>query len=211
MNKKDILKHLGHQGQLVDRELDEKINHYMKIVDDFEGRFVYQIFEFDRQDVISVIGTILTLDGDSIRHIISQATRVIVFGATLGHEMDQMILKSSYDSALDMMILDACASVKIEDVLDQMESVITEDLGLYLTPRFSPGYGDLPLNIQHKLIKTIGADKVGITVTDSNILLPKKSVTGIIGVSEKKMDVSYKFCDECLLRTSCDFKKCRRD
>lgn len=211
MNKNDVLRHLGHNNQEIDQSLDEMIDECMKRVEGLNGKYVYQIFDFEQGDDIKVINTILNLKGDSIKHILSQASQLILFAGTLGHEMDQKILKSSYDSSLSMMILDACASVKIEDVLDQMEEEIKTTHPVHLTPRFSPGYGDLPLDIQRDLIEVVGAKKIGIHVTDSSILLPKKSVTGIIGISDKKMMVTYRFCDDCLLRTSCDFKRCKRE
>lgn len=211
MNKNDVLRHLGHNNQEIDQSLDEMIDAYMKRVENLNGKYVYQIFDFEQGDDIKVLNTILNLKGDSIKHILSQASQLILFAGTLGHEMDQQILKSSYDSSLSMMILDVCASVKIEDVLDQMEEEIKTTYPVHLTPRFSPGYGDLPLDIQRDLIEVIGAKKIGIHVTDSSILLPKKSVTGIIGISDKKMTVTYRFCDDCLLRTSCDFKRCKRE
>ena len=211
MNKNDVLRHLGHNNQEIDQSLDEMIDDYMKSVEGLNGKYIYQIFDFEQGDDIKVLNTILNLKGDSIKHILSQASQLILFAGTLGHEMDQKILKSSYDSSLNMMILDACASVKIEDVLDQMEEEIKTTHPVHLTPRFSPGYGDLSLDIQRDLIEVVGAKKIGIHVTDSSILLPKKSVTGIIGISDKKMTVTYRFCDDCLLRTSCDFKRCKRE
>ncbi|MBI9013682.1 MAG: hypothetical protein JEZ08_15720 [Clostridiales bacterium] len=211
MNKNDVLRHLGYDNQKIDQDLDEMIDKSMKSVDRLNGKYVYRIFDFEHGDDINVLDTILKLKGDSIKHMLSQANQLILFAGTLGHEMDQKILKSSYDSSLSMMILDACASVRIEDILDQMEDEIKRTHPGYLTPRFSPGYGDLPLDIQRDLIEVVGAKKIGIHVTDSSMLLPKKSVTGVIGISNNKMTVTYRFCDDCLLRTSCDFKRCKRE
>lgn len=210
MHKKNVLKHLGHEGQPIDITLNEKINKGIDIVDQVKGKYVYKIFDFSSGEDIKIHNTLLTLRGESIKHILSQADKLVLFAATLGHEMDANILKTSYVSAVDMMILDACAGVKIEDVLDGMEEKIKKETTNYLTPRFSPGYGDLSLEIQKDLIDILAAKTIGIHVTDAYMLLPKKSVTGIIGISSDKMDVTYKFCDGCLLRTSCDFKKCKR-
>lgn len=207
MNKKKILSYLGYDNQVIDDDMKHRIKRAEALMENLEGRYIYQRFDFKRSDAIEVLGTTLRLPGKSIQHILSQSDELLLFCGTLGWEADQMILKASYQSMVDQMIMDACASVKMDMVLDHMQ----ENIELYQTPRFSPGYGDLPLTIQSSMIEVLGARRIGVQVTSSSMLIPKKSVTGIIGLSRQPMTVTYRFCDDCLKRTSCDFKICNRE
>ena len=207
MDRTLVLKYLGYQNQSLDDDMNKRINDAMEAVSKLEGRYIHQTFDIEREEAIIVKGTTLVLEGKSIKHILSQAKQVIVFCATLGPIADQMIMKAAYQSTVDQMILDACASVRIEEILDQMQ----EDIIGYKTPRFSPGYGDLTIELQRNLLEVIGGRRIGVSATNSSLLMPKKSVTGIIGLSDKQMDVTYRFCDDCLKRTSCDFKICSRE
>ncbi|MCH4887206.1 hypothetical protein EZV73_06470 [Acidaminobacter sp. JC074] len=207
MDKSLVLKYLGYENQVIDEDLDEKIDRHMQTMSQVSGHTIYQIFDIKKDDLIYVRGTKLELRGRSIKHILSQANQIVLFAATLGPEVDQVILKAGYLSKVDQMILDACASVRIEELLDLM----AEGINKFQTPRFSPGYGDLDISIQKALVQVIDGRRIGLTVTDSSLLIPKKSVTGIIGLSDQIMDITYRFCDDCLKRTSCDFKICSRE
>lgn len=207
MDKGLVLKYLGYENQTIDKPLDMLIDRCIESVAAFQGHTIHKTFDLTIDDFIVIEGTILKLAGRSIRQILSQASQVVVFAATLGPQMDQMILKAGYRSSVEQMVLDACASARIEELLDEMEAAIPG----YKTPRFSPGYGDLELTVQRDLINVVEGRRIGITVTDSQLLLPKKSVTGFIGVSDEKMNVTYGFCDDCLKRRSCDYKTCNRE
>lgn len=206
MIKEEVLRYLGHEGQVLDEDINHRIDTFLKELSS-EGKFVYEIFEIEKTKSIQVVDTILELEGASIQNILKNIDRVVLFAATLGHGVDQKSAKLNYQSATDMMLFDACASARIEVVLDEM----TGEINGYLTPRFSPGYGDLSIEYQKTIIQILNAEKkLGIKVTDSFLMLPKKSVTGIIGISDQPTDNHYRICDDCLLRTSCNQKICKR-
>ena len=70
--------------------------------------------------------------------------------------------------------------------------------GEYHTGRFSPGYGDLPLAIQGRFLDTIEATKrAGIYLSEGDIMLPEKSVTAIMGVSEVNTHCRMEGCEVC--------------
>jgi cobalamin-dependent methionine synthase I len=57
-----------------------------------------------------------------------------------------------------------------------------------LRPRFSPGYGDLPLELQTNLFKVLDCQHfIGLTLNDSMLMSPSKSVTAIVGLREREM------------------------
>jgi hypothetical protein len=83
-------------------------------------------------------------------------------------------------------------------------------MGLTITRRFSPGYGDLPLDIQPALLAVLDAERrIGLTCTQSLILLPRKSVTALIGLGESLPAREQKAgsCEGCSLSKTCSINK----
>lgn len=207
MNKLMVLKYLGYDNQIIDNHMDTLIEDCINEVDKIKGHTVYKTFDFSVDENISIHDTVIQFQSKSVTHILSQSKKLVLFTATLGPIMDQLILKSGYESKVKQMILDACASAKIESIIDEMMDSIEG----FKSPRFSPGYGDLSLKIQGDIVNVLEARRIGITVTDSSLMIPKKSVSGLFGLSDEKMTVNYLFCDDCLKRTSCDHKICKRE
>ena len=125
-----------------------------------------------------------------------------VFAATIGIEADRMIARYGKTSPSKSVIVDALASSAIECWCDEINRMLCIDLKC--RPRFSPGYGDFDIGHQKSLMSLLDtAVKIGLTLTDSMLMLPTKSVTAVIGIS--KNEDMQNDCDICL---SCDKKSC---
>ncbi len=106
---------------------------------------------------------------------------VIVFAATTGISIDRLLLKYGALSELKLMTADCIASSGIECFCDKLNAVISE--GRETKPRFSLGYGDTELKYQRALLDFLDAGKnLGISLNESLMMTPKKSVTAFIGV-----------------------------
>ena len=104
-----------------------------------------------------------------------------VFAVTLGHGVERLLYKTSLLSAADFFIFDAIGSALAESVCDVAEEIIKGDITC--KPRFSPGYGDFPLSVQKHILSELNAEKLlGITLTDTNLMIPQKSITAVMGV-----------------------------
>ena len=121
-----------------------------------------------------------------IVRLTSRSNECYLLAATLGHEADKKILISQHEDMLKGLALDACASVKIDEFIDEfIENEIKPGLkdGEFLTSRFSPGYGDLSMSVTEDIITILDATKrIGLSVTRSLMMVPVKSVTAIIGI-----------------------------
>ena len=74
--------------------------------------------------------------------------------------------------------------------------------------RYSPGYGDLSIEKNIDIINVLNSQKnIGLTVTDSGIMIPRKSVVALIGVSKKGIKREKKSCDNCYNKHNCNYKK----
>ena len=125
----------------------------------------------------------------NIAKLTSRSDECYLLAATLGHEVDKQISISQQKNMLDGLALDACASVRIDAFIDNfIKNEIKPELheNEFLTSRFSPGYGDLNMNVTEDIIAILNASKhIGLSVTRSMMMTPIKSVTAIIGIAQK--------------------------
>jgi len=116
-------------------------------------------------------------------------TRVILFGATVGARMDRLIARYSAVSPAAALFMDALGNERIEALCDAFCHRLAEEKkghALALRPRFSPGYGDLPLDYQKQIFSLLDCGKIGLTLNESLLMSPSKSVTALIGLYENK-------------------------
>ena len=106
---------------------------------------------------------------------------MILFAATLGAGADRCILKYGKTAPSRAMLADAVGSAMIEHWCDVLNAELTA--GKESKPRYSPGYGDVPLTIQKDILTLLDAQrKLGITLSDTCFMTPTKSVTAFIGL-----------------------------
>ena len=129
----------------------------------------------------------LKIEGSIIEKHLEKSTKVYVLGVTVGEDVErrseQLFKQGNYTVGL---LLDAAATTAVEQVADQVNEVINniaKKQGYAPTWRFSPGYGNWPLEIQPQLGKIIKTEQIGLQVTENFLLFPRKSVTAIIGCS----------------------------
>ena len=82
-------------------------------------------------------------------------------------------------------------------------------LKLKLTPRFSPGYGDVPLEVSQEIIEVLNADKyIGLSITRSGMMSPVKSITAFAGVVNNNLNFNFNFnkCEACNNNQNCEYK-----
>lgn len=116
---------------------------------------------------------------------LTDCTDVYVMAMTLGLETDRLIAKTGITSPAKAYLLDALASAYAESLADAVSAHIHGQLpqGFILRPRYSPGYGDLPLSVQPKLLEALQGQKyLGITLGNNLLMTPRKSITALQGV-----------------------------
>lgn len=130
--------------------------------------------------VCKIVEECAFLQGDDIKKHVENCKEIIIFAATLGLPADDLIRSLEVSDMAGAVITDELASEAIENYCDEIFRDRAD-----LTTRFSPGYGDFPLEVQHELLRVLNAQKqIGLYVTDDGILIPRKSVTAVIGVKK---------------------------
>ncbi len=114
---------------------------------------------------------------------LSGCERVLVFCATAGIDFDREIRKYTRINPSRAYLLSAVGDERIEALCDSFIKEYEEENGVYLKPRFSAGYGDLPLDVQKDIFTLLEPSKrIGVSLTSSLLMTPTKSVTAFAGI-----------------------------
>ncbi len=151
----------------------------------------------------------LSLCGKDISAWLDGCYGAVMLCATLGEGADRLLRKCRSEDMAKALVCDALASAAIEQVCDATVSEIAERFSeSFLTDRFSPGYGDFPIEVQEEFLLAANAQKViGLCVTPSGILTPTKSVTAVIGLHKNSTDTIKRNCESCNLKNRCTFRR----
>lgn len=184
---------------------------YKELSAKFNPAAAAAVFSLRRENGSLFCGDI-ELHGQAIAARMSGCERCIVLAVTLGFETDRMISTLGQTDPYRAMLADACATAATETLADIATTLCHELFcpDKMMTHRFSPGYGDLPLDIQPLLLDMVDARRLlGLTVSRSMLLSPIKSVTAFIGIAEGSCRESSlpHGCESCFMQKSCPYRK----
>lgn len=130
-------------------------------------------------------GGCLQAESEALKKALAGCKEAYLLAVTLGMESERLLHRLSVLSPAEHFLADALASAYAEAAADlACEMLSKEEM---LTARFSPGYADLPLSLQPALLSLLQANKyLHITLKDSLLMLPQKSITAIIGIKADK-------------------------
>lgn len=211
--KDEVLRYLGYRSQQIDEELDKLINltiEECKFL--IAPKFITSKFKVELVDGgVKLLGTNILLSGNDIKGHLKYSKECVLMGVTIGGIIEKRINLYSKTNLTKSLILDSCATTAVEEICDRIEEYIKNEVlkkGESITFRYSPGYGDLSLDVQKDIINTLNAEKtIGLTVSAHNLLMPRKSVTAIIGLIPRDKEVRKKSCEVCKNYESCSFRK----
>jgi len=147
-----------------------------------------------------------------LEEIIDQSSQLTLYAVTVGEEVSSEISRLLADNELaPAAMLDAAASQGAELAAQQVEHSVRQQLKAtnrwvtgHETMSFSPGYCGWHVSAQKKLFEYLRPQEIGITLTDSCLMQPLKSISGVIVTGPKKIfdfDDNYTFCDQCKTRS----------
>lgn len=175
-----------------------------------QPRHVWAAFPLEQEEGRSQLtGTAVELSGATAGRMLKGCAQAVLLACTLGARFDAMLRAAQARDMARAVLLDALGSAFVEAGCDEAEAEIAARFpGLYLTDRFSPGYGDLPLDIQPALCAALdGGRRLGLTVTGSLLLNPTKSVTAVLGLSPAPQPARIRGCQFCAMAGSCPYRK----
>ncbi|MBQ7177924.1 MAG: hypothetical protein IJS08_10975 [Victivallales bacterium] len=114
---------------------------------------------------------------------LSGCEKILLFAATVGIAPDRLVAKYGRISPVKALFCQAIGAERIEALCDMFCDEIASQEGP-LRPRFSPGYGDLPLELQSDIFAVLDCSrKIGLSLTNSLLMTPTKSVTALAGIN----------------------------
>lgn len=213
INKEEVLRYLGYKGQNINDNIMEIIEECRKEIKKIiTPRVIYRYNTIDIKEYgVEVLNTNLILTGNDIKNHLKNSRECVLMAVTLGNDIEKKTRLYEKTNLTKALILDACATTAVEEVCDSIEETVKEYVkvkGMDITFRYSPGYGDLPLDIQNSFLRALDAQKlIGLTVSENNLLFPRKSVTAIIGIVNKDIKNKKKSCKECSNYEYCNFRR----
>lgn len=206
ISKSETARYMGVKG-IPDKKTAEILDKYEPIVRErLRPAFVYRETAVHfADDGVYLDGVDAVFSGSDIKNHLKDCERAIILAVTVSAEADKMIRQTSVVSMAEALAVDCLCSSAIEQVCNKAEDEIFRINPVkFRTWRFSPGYGDLPITLQKNLISALNAHRrIGLTVTENCMLIPSKSVTAIIGISDNPIEKGKKGCDVCNMRDTC--------
>lgn len=202
----------------VKETVDDEV--FLKNVDDVEAdilrvckpQFVYRIFEISEINKISnriyLKNCEVCFEGRDIVNHLDGCEKVAVMACTASQDIDRLLRVYFATDVAKAVIADAMSSVLAEQICDEAQRLISQKNDGFTTWRYSCGYGDFPLEAQADIVRILNTPKtIGVSVTDSCMLVPQKSVTAVFGISRTKLDKKRLGCENCNMYDTCNFRK----
>ena len=188
VNRREILRYM--QAKSDDSALDALIDRALALsLDKLSYKVCFAEFPVIECDGTLDLGFAKT-DSRDLKKCLDGCDSVILFAATVSIELDRLILRHSRLEPSMALCLQAIGSERVEALCDAFCDDMADQYsaqGKHLRPRFSAGYGDLPLELQREIIATLNTPKnIGVSLNESLLMSPSKSVTAIIGIKGTK-------------------------
>ncbi|MEA3416738.1 MAG: vitamin B12 dependent-methionine synthase activation domain-containing protein [Thermodesulfobacteriota bacterium] len=194
-------------AHLIDGIRYRNSSRYINLPDMFEElitpRLYYRVIKKDStsKGIVYLRGG-LSFNSSILAKVMKNCDNIVCFIATIGSDVDEKITLLSAKNHLSYAyILDTMGSTAIESMVDKFHKSTGElyrAKGGGVTMRFSPGYCDWPITEQKKLFRVLDSNQMDIELTDSCLMQPRKSISGIFGVFNTNPPAStYNPCSDC--------------
>lgn len=189
----------------VDSETKELL---LSCVDEFKSvvsyKACYRCFDVKIENNIVCFDDDIALESDKLAKNLKGCDRAFMFVATTSVGVDRLIKKHMALRVSRALVIDAIGSAAVEGFCDLLCETLKREYSVSFRPRFSPGYGDLSIKCQSSVLGICDASrKIGVTLTDKYMMIPKKTVSAIVGVRPKG-----EVCDKASSCEICDNINC---
>lgn len=200
--REQVFQELGYAENAIpeffSRQIDEILESYRGLC---KIRAAYRVVDVSaKKDYSLSVNNIMFDLNKTVTSQLKNAQKLAVFICTIGAQMETWSSQLfSEGDGVKAHFVDTIASVAIEKATDVLHDLIEQKMvekGLSVTNRFSPGYCGWPVSEQHLLFSFFPSGSCGIELTESALMLPRKSTSGIMGIGSSVKKEPY-FCDRC--------------
>ncbi|MDI9518658.1 MAG: vitamin B12 dependent-methionine synthase activation domain-containing protein [Bacillota bacterium] len=184
-NEKEALRYAG--CKIPDEETLKLLNSSIKEIEDkLTYKVCYGVFPLNIKDDLCDFN-VFSVKSSKLAKNLNGCSDVVIFAATIGVGIDRLISKYGKISPSKSVMISALGSERIEALCDKFNKDFEFENEVSLKPRFSPGFGDLSLMIQKDIFSVLDCPrKIGLSLNDSLLMSPTKSVTAFVGIIKKK-------------------------
>ncbi len=205
INRQQVLSHIGYcddyePSARIASLVNEYIENYHNLVDPSYS-YTFRDIESVQGDCVTIEDSI-TFKSEVIAQLLEQCENVAVFALTIGNHLEEISCHLADNGlVIQAMVLDAIGSDAAEKLAAFVEDRIRKiaiSQGLSTSRRFSPGYCDWDVSQQEMVFRTMNGDSAGVRLTEGCLMLPQKSISGIIGIGPYNDNVeNYNPCNTC--------------
>lgn len=183
LDRKETLRYLGYAGVKSAEGIEGLLNECEALIMPvLAPKAVYAPFPLEFLGGERMNLGFATVNSHSLFLNLSGCKGVVLFAATVGAGVDRLIAKYNRLSPARAAVLQAMGAAAVEQWCDELNARIVAEYGA-ARPRFSCGYGDLPLSLQRSIFPALNVTKnIGVTLTEGDFMMPSKSVTAIVGI-----------------------------
>lgn len=191
VSSRKVWRRLGHRGDAVEGRLERIIMEKEKVFRHYlEPRIYFQEnFVISRDDRSVWLENGLSIQSQRIAQLLANSPIAVLFLITIGDRLENEVNRLMGEGKLtEATVLDFFGSEAVEKALDLFQQAFSSAVKSQngeITSRFSPGYGDWELAAQADLFRYLDHKAIGVNLTSSFYMLPRKSVSGLFGASKK--------------------------
>lgn len=159
-----------------------KVCEEMKLL--MQPQCTYACYDLSIKDDLLIFGGNQVQSKELSRYM-KDCHSIYLFAATLGPKVDREIQKHTKIDPVKAVVMQAAGAMYIEEYCDIFCDEIANEVkkeNFAVKHRYSPGFGDVSLEVQKLFFSVLGCKKIGLTLMDSLIMAPEKSVSAFIGV-----------------------------
>ncbi len=209
INRAEALRYMGYTEEpdaRISEAIDECERELLKAA---RPQFVWKAFNIERGFALSLEDCDFRLEGEDIEKHLRGCDKAAVICATLSSDTDRFIKKLDVSDSMKSVITDALANAMVEQVAeDARQDVLYSMAGYSTTWIFGAGYGDFPIECSPMLVASVDAvRKIGVCCTATNMLTPKKTILGVIGLYKGELDRKRRHCEDCTMKGTCRYRE----
>lgn len=216
VNKNEVLRYAGFLG--INEDTKDVLNDiYEDALSECLPKISYKVCYFRTRIKWENESPVLPFECSSLdlAKCLKGSNEVVLFAATLGMDIDRLIARNERVNMTKTLYMQALGAERVEALCDtfcdEFKDMLSKE-GLEVTPRYSPGYGDMKLEHQKDFFRLLDCNrKIGIALNESLLMSPSKSVTAIFGIkpcehNEEDVDRNISKCIKCN-NINCAYRK----
>ncbi len=230
INRKEVERYLGFKGVTA---IDDNLN---KVIDEciadmqeqVDPKYTYKTFPLEwkfsfklvpnedgegshKEKHVSCEFSGIKVESGNLLKNLEGCAEIVMMAVTLGNVPDMLVRKAEVRDMMKAYTYQAVGAAMAEAWANEINDKIIEEAkerGLFARPRFSPGYGDFPLEVQRDFERILEMPRtIGVTLSDSLLMTPTKSITAVVGLTEIDSNCEKSGCEQCSMAGKCAYAR----